>query len=48
MRTLLRDNLDQVFGLFDVLWIGFAIFAAWRIPRAEEREPTVTPPAPAP
>ncbi len=46
MRTLFRDNLDQVFGLFDLLWIAFAVYTAWKIPRIEQAEPTAAPPAP--
>ena len=44
MRSFFRDDLDAVFGLFDLLWIGLAVFTAWRIPQVSEREP---PPAPA-
>jgi hypothetical protein len=28
---LFFEELDTVFGLFDVLWIGFAVFTAWRM-----------------
>lgn len=28
---LFFEELDSVFGLFDVLWIGFAVFTAWRM-----------------
>jgi hypothetical protein len=28
---LFLDELDTVFGLFDVLWIGLAVFTAWRM-----------------
>ncbi|MGI9111521.1 MAG: hypothetical protein ACR2GT_04910 [Gaiellaceae bacterium] len=46
MRTLFRENLDEVFGLFDLLWIAFAVYTAWKIPRLEPMEPTAAPPAP--
>ena len=36
MFTLFRENLDVVFGLFDLLWVGFAVFTAWRIPQVDE------------
>ena len=42
MFTLFRENLDVVFGLFDLLWVGFAVFSAWRIPQVDAG------PAPAP
>lgn len=42
MFTLFRENLDVVFSLFDLLWVGFAVFSAWRIPQVD------TGPAPAP
>ena len=45
MTTLFRDNLDEIFGLFDLLWIALAVYTAWKIPRAEEPEPTAAPPA---
>ena len=41
MRTFFREDLDRVFGLFDLLWVGFAVFTAWRVPQR-------TAPAPAP
>ena len=28
---LFFDELDSVFGAFDLLWIGFAVFTAWRM-----------------
>ncbi|HUQ23866.1 MAG TPA: hypothetical protein VM049_12750 [Gaiellaceae bacterium] len=39
MFSLFRDNLDVVFGFFDLLWVGLAVFTAWRIPQVEEPEP---------
>jgi hypothetical protein len=33
MRTFFREDLDQVFGLFDLLWVGFAVYTAWRVPQ---------------
>ena len=29
------EELDNVFGLFDLLWVGFAVFTAWRLLRPE-------------
>jgi len=44
MITLFRENLDVVFSLFDLLWVGLAVFTAWRVPQVEEPEPaTVSP-----
>ena len=39
MFSIFRDNLDDVFSLFDLLWIGLAVFTAWRIPGHDEPEP---------
>ncbi len=33
MRSFFRDDLDKVFGLFDLLWVGFAVYTAWRTPQ---------------
>jgi hypothetical protein len=33
MRSFFREDLDQVFGLFDLLWVGFAVYTAWRVPQ---------------
>ena len=33
MFRIFRENLDEVFGLFDLLWIGLAVFTAWRVPQ---------------
>ncbi len=38
MQSLFRDQLGEVFGLFDVLWVGFAVFTAWRVPMRHEPE----------
>ena len=43
MMRAFRDNLDYVFGWFDLLWVGLAVFTAWRIPQVEEPEPTAAP-----
>lgn len=43
MVSFFRDDLDVVFGLFDLLWVGLAVFTAWRIPQVEEPEPAVAP-----
>src|SRR5688572_21081358 len=39
MFTLFRENLDIVFSFFDLLWVGFAVFSAWRIPKVDEPAP---------
>lgn len=44
MFTIFRENLDEIFGLFDLLWIGLAVVTAWRIPQLEEPQPTAPPP----
>ena len=31
MFTSFRDSLGDVFGLFDLLWVGLAVFTAWRM-----------------
>jgi hypothetical protein len=33
---LFFEELDTVFGLFDVLWIGLAVFTAWRMLQPHE------------
>jgi hypothetical protein len=38
MFRLFREELDAVFGLFDLLWVGLAVFSAWRIPQVEDPE----------
>jgi hypothetical protein len=37
------DDLSNVFGFFDLLWIGFAVFTAWRVPQLETTEPAAAP-----
>ncbi len=41
MRTFFREDLELVFGWFDLLWIGLAVFTAWRAlqPAEPERPP---------
>ena len=47
MITLFRENLGDIFGLFDLLWIALAVYTAWKIPRIELEEPTAAaPPVP--
>jgi hypothetical protein len=46
MFRLFREELDAVFGLFDLLWVGLAVFSAWRIPQVEEPEPVPVAPPP--
>ena len=36
MFTLFRENLREVFGLFDLLWTGLAVVSAWYALRPEE------------
>ena len=43
MFEFFRDDLDAVFGLFDLLWVGLAVASAWRIPQADEPEPPPRP-----
>lgn len=44
MFRFFREDLDAVFGLFDLLWVGLAVASAWRIPQAEEPESLPAPP----
>ena len=39
MRTLFRQELDTVFGWIDVIFVGLAVYTAWRVPRAPELPP---------
>jgi hypothetical protein len=43
MRQLFRDDLGNVFALWDLLWTGLAVVTAWRIlqPEEPEAEPVV-------
>jgi len=43
MRSFFREDLDKVFGLFDLLWVGFAVYTAWRAPQPERPEPSPGP-----
>jgi hypothetical protein len=38
MRQLFRDDLGNVFALWDLLWIGLAVVTAWRILQPQEPE----------
>ena len=40
---LFFDELGEVFGLFDLLWTGFAVYSAWRTLQPEQPEPVETP-----
>ena len=40
MFRFFREDLEDVFGLFDLLWVGLAVFTAWRIPQPEQPQPT--------
>jgi signal peptidase I len=46
MRSLFRDNLGTVFGLYDLLWIALAVGSAWYLVRPEEPQPEPAAPAP--
>lgn len=37
------DELGEVFGLFDLLWTGFAVYSAWRTLQPQQPEPVETP-----
>lgn len=41
MREAFRADLGTVFGAFDLLWVGLAVFTAWRMLRPEEPEGVV-------
>jgi hypothetical protein len=43
MFRFFREDLSNVFGLFDLLWIGLAVFTAWRVPQLEQPEPAAAP-----
>ena len=43
MFRFFRENLSDVFGLFDLLWVGLAVFTAWRVPQLETIEPAAAP-----
>ena len=38
IRTFFREDLGSVFGLFDVLWVGLAVYTAWRATQRQEPE----------
>ncbi|HWL33095.1 MAG TPA: signal peptidase I [Gaiellaceae bacterium] len=39
MFSLFRENLSEVFGLFDLLWTGLAVASAWFALRPEDPDP---------
>ncbi len=43
MFSFFREDIDAVFSLFDLLWVGLAVFTAWRIPQVDEPEPAAAP-----
>ena len=43
MFRFFREDLNNVFGLFDLLWVGLAVFTAWRVPQLETIEPAAAP-----
>ena len=36
---IFRNNLDLVFDWIDLVWVGFAVYSAWRTLRPEEPKP---------
>ena len=38
MWSFFREDLDLVFGWFDLLWIGLAVYTAWRALQPDEPE----------
>lgn len=40
MFDLFREELGTVFGLFDLLWAGLAVFTAWRLAQRQEPRPS--------
>lgn len=38
LRAFFREDLGSVFGLFDLLWIGLAVYTAWRAPQRQAPE----------
>ena len=47
MWSFFREDLDFVFGWFDLLWIGLAVFTAWRALQPDQPEPAPAPERPA-
>jgi len=43
--SLFRSSLSDVFGLFDLLWVGLAAVTAWAGLRTEDEETVAAPPA---
>jgi hypothetical protein len=39
MFSFFREDVQIVFGLFDLLWVGLAVVAAWRIPQIRKPDP---------
>jgi signal peptidase I len=39
MRSLFRDSLGDVFGLYDLLWLAFAVGTAWWVARPDAAAP---------
>jgi hypothetical protein len=40
---LFRNNLDVAFDWIDLLWVGFAVYTAWRTLQPQEPEPVEAP-----
>jgi hypothetical protein len=43
---LFREELDTVFDWIDILWVGLAVYTAWRALQPEEPEPAPEPQPP--
>ena len=43
MFRFFREDLEHVFGLFDLLWVGLAVFTAWRLTQPDAPEPASAP-----
>ena len=40
MRTLFQDNVSELFGVYDLLWIALAVVSAWLVLRPDEEHAT--------
>ncbi len=43
MVDFFREDLGEVFGWIDLLWVAFAVITAWRVLAPEEAEPQLGP-----
>jgi hypothetical protein len=46
MWSFFREDIDIVFGWFDLLWVGLAVYTAWRALQPAEPEPAPEPERP--